>query len=67
MTCSANTLGSRVAAISKYVAKAEAEWRSRCDAEGYVDPPERLVVARERIAEVARMLDALDSRFLRRR
>ncbi len=58
-------LRSEVAAMSKSVAKAETEWRSRCDAEGYVDPPERLVVVKERMKEAARMLDALNTRFPR--
>ena len=56
-----------VSTLSKSVAKAESEWRSRCDAEGYVDPPERLGVVRGRIEEAVRMLDALNTRFPRAR
>jgi hypothetical protein len=58
-------LRSEVSAMSRSVAKAEAEWRSRCDAEGYVDPPERLLLVKERMKEAARMLDALNTRFPR--
>jgi hypothetical protein len=60
-------LRSEVATMSKSVAKAETEWRARCDAEGYVDPPDRLGVVRERIEEAVRMLDALNTRFPRLR
>jgi len=58
-------LRSEVSTMSRSVAKAETEWRSRCDAGGYVDPPERLVVVQERMKEAARMLDALNTRFPR--
>jgi hypothetical protein len=58
-------LRGEVAAMRKNVAKAEAQWRTRCDAEGYVDPPERLVVVRRRMEEATRMLAALNSRFPR--
>ena len=53
--------------MSKNVAKAEARWRTRCAAEGYVDPPERLVVVRRRMEEATRMLEALNARFPRTR
>ncbi|MDT5413030.1 MAG: hypothetical protein QOG14_5250 [Mycobacterium sp.] len=51
--------------MRKSVAKAESEWQSRCDAEGYVDPPDRFGVVQERIKEAVRMLDALNTRFPR--
>jgi hypothetical protein len=60
-------LRSEVSAMRKSVAKAESEWQSRCDAEGYVEPPERLGVVQERIQEAVRMLDALNTRFPRLR
>jgi hypothetical protein len=44
------------------VVKAEADWRSRRDAEGYVVPPERLVLVRDRLAEAVRVLDTLHTR-----
>jgi hypothetical protein len=58
-------LRSEVSAMRKSVAKAESEWQSRCDAEGYVDPPDRFGVVQERIKEAVRMLDALNTRFPR--
>jgi hypothetical protein len=54
-----------IAAMSKNVARAEADWRRRCDADGQVDQPQRLVVVRRRMEEAVRMLDALNTRFLR--
>lgn len=56
-------LHDEVATMTKKLAKAEANWRSRCGADGYVDPPERLVLVRQRLAEAVRMLDALHTRF----
>ena len=44
---------------------AETAWQRRCESEGYVDPPQRLAVLRERIAEARRMLKALSARFPR--
>lgn len=58
-------LRDEVSVLSSSIAKAEAEWQSRCDAGGYVDPPERLGVVKARIDEAVRMLDALDTRFPR--
>jgi hypothetical protein len=52
-----------IAALKNKVADAESAWRRRCEADGYVDPPQQLVVARERIAEARRMLNALNARF----
>ena len=42
----AEILRREIAAMSKKVAKAEVEWQRRCESEGYIDPPERLVVVR---------------------
>jgi hypothetical protein len=56
-------LNDEVATMAKNLAKAEAEWRSRCGSDGYDDPPERLVLVRQRLAEAVRMLDALHTRF----
>jgi hypothetical protein len=56
-------LNNEVNTMTGNVVKAEADWRSRCDTEGYVDPPERLVRVRDRLAEAVRMLDALHTRF----
>ena len=39
--------------------------KRRCESEGYVDPPKRLAVVRERITEARRMLNALNARFPR--
>ena len=47
------------------VTKAETAWQRRCEAEGYVEPPKRLVVVRERLTEARRMLSALNARFPR--
>jgi hypothetical protein len=58
-------LRNETAVMRKNVVKAEADWRRRCDADGYIDPPDRLVVVQERIEEAVRMLDALNARFLR--
>ena len=51
--------------MSEKVVGAETQWQRRCESEGYVDPPERLVVVRERVDEVERMLKALSARFPR--
>jgi hypothetical protein len=52
-----------LSAMKAEAAKAEALWRSRCDAEGLSDPPERLVAIRGRITDVRRMINALNRRF----
>jgi hypothetical protein len=54
-----------ITTMKKKMTDAEAAWQRRCEAEGYVDPPERLAVVRERIAEAKRMLKALNARFPR--
>ncbi|WIM85793.1 hypothetical protein PT015_12600 [Candidatus Mycobacterium wuenschmannii] len=51
--------------MKRKVAKAESAWERRCEADGYVDPPKRLVVVRERLTEARRMLSALNARFPR--
>jgi hypothetical protein len=61
----AEILRREIAAMRKKAAKAEVEWQRRCESEGYIDPPERLVAVRERLDEVDRMLKALRARFLR--
>jgi hypothetical protein len=61
----AKMLRHEIAAMKRTVTDAESEWQNRCDSEGYVDPPERLAVVRERIAEARRMLTALNARFPR--
>jgi hypothetical protein len=61
----AGILRRELVGLKKKVAKAESDWQRRCEAEGYVEPPPRLVVVRERVDEATRMLDALNSRFLR--
>lgn len=54
-----------IATMESKIGKAEALWRRRCEEKGYVDPPCRIAVVRERIEAANRMLDALDARFLR--
>ncbi len=51
--------------MSEKVVAAEVDWHLRCEAEGYVDPPERLVTVQRRIADIKRMLKALSARFPR--
>jgi hypothetical protein len=47
------------------VVKAESAWQKRCESEGYVEPPKRLVIVSERLTEARRMLSALNARFPR--
>jgi hypothetical protein len=54
-----------IAAMKRKLSNAESEWQRRCESEGYIDPPERLAVVRERITEARRMLTALNARFPR--
>lgn len=61
----AKLLKREIAAMKRKLSDAESEWQRRCAAEGYVDPPERLAVVRERITEARRMLAALNARFPR--
>jgi hypothetical protein len=51
--------------LSEKLVTAEVEWHLRCESEGYVDPPRRLVVVQERAADIERMLTALSVRFPR--
>jgi hypothetical protein len=51
--------------MNEKLVAAEVEWHLRCESEGYVEPPERLVAVRERVTEVERMLNALSARFRR--
>lgn len=61
----AEILRSELANMEEKVVAAEAEWHLRCEAEGYVDPPERLATVQGRIADIKRMLLALNARFPR--
>jgi hypothetical protein len=61
----AKILRGELAEMSEKVVAAEVEWHLRCETEGYVDPPERLVTVQARIAEINRMLQALRARFPR--
>jgi hypothetical protein len=61
----AKMLRREIAAMKRNVTNAESEWQHRCESEGYVDPPERLAIVRERITEARRMLTALNARFPR--
>ena len=61
----AKILRGELANMSEKVVAAEVEWHLRCESEGYVDPPERLVRVQGRIADVKRMLNALSTRFPR--
>jgi hypothetical protein len=54
-----------IATMTRKVTKAEAAWQRRCESDGYVDPPQRLVIVQQRIAEARRMLSALRARFPR--
>jgi hypothetical protein len=56
---------STIAVMKRNLSNAESDWQRRCESEGYVDPPERLAVVRERITEARRMLNALNARFPR--
>ena len=61
----AEILRREITTMKRNVTNAESAWQRRCVSEGYVDPPERLAVVRERIVEARRMLKALNSRFPR--
>ena len=54
-----------IEAMKRKVGKAESAWQKRCESEGYVEPPKRLVIVRERLTEARRMLSALNARFPR--
>ena len=51
--------------MKRKVVKAESAWQKRCESQGYVEPPTRLVIVRERLTEARRMLSALNARFPR--
>ena len=61
----AKMLRGEIAGMKRKLSNAESEWQRRCESEGYVDPPERLAVVRERITEARKMLTALNARFPR--
>lgn len=61
----AKILRRELAEMSEKLVAAEVEWHLRCESEGYVEPPERLVIVRERVTEIERMLKALNARFPR--
>ena len=61
----AKMLRHEITAMKRKVSNAESDWQRRCESEGYVDPPERLAVVRERITEARKMLTALNARFPR--
>jgi hypothetical protein len=61
----AKILRGELANMNEKVVAAEVEWHLRCESEGYVDPPERLVTVQGRIADIKRMLKALSARFPR--
>jgi hypothetical protein len=63
----AEVLRDEITTMTAKITKAEANWRRRCQAKGYVEPPGRIAVVLERIEEATRMLDAIDERFLRAR
>ena len=59
----AKILRGELANMNEKVVAAEVVWHLRCESEGYVDPPERLVKVQRRIADIKRMLNALSARF----
>jgi hypothetical protein len=61
----ARALRHDIASMKPKITKAESAWARRCESGGYVDPPHRLVIARERLSEARRMLSALNARFSR--
>jgi hypothetical protein len=54
-----------IESMKRKVVKAESAWQKRCESEGYVEPPKRLVIVRERLTEARRMLSALNAGFPR--
>jgi hypothetical protein len=61
----ARALRHDIVSMKPKITKAESAWARRCESDGYVDPPKRLVIARERLSEARRMLSALNARFPR--
>src|ERR1700679_1658236 len=51
--------------LTEKLVVAEARWLRRCDASGYVDPPERVALVRRRVTDLEGMLNALGARFPR--
>ncbi|MGO8941003.1 MAG: hypothetical protein ACLQLO_29180 [Mycobacterium sp.] len=51
--------------MNEKLVAAEVEWHLRCESEGDVEPPQRLITVRERVAEIEKMLKALGTRFPR--
>ena len=60
----ADVLRNEIATMTVKIAKAEADWRRRCQEKGYIDPPGRIAVVLQRIEEATHMLEAIDARFL---
>lgn len=63
----ADVLRNEIATMTVKIAKAEADWRRRCQEKGYIDPPCRIAVVLRRIEEATHMLEAIDARFLNAR
>jgi hypothetical protein len=61
----ARALRHDIASLTRKITKAESAWERRCESAGYVDPPKRLIIVRERLSEARRMLSALNARFPR--
>jgi hypothetical protein len=61
----ARALRHDIASLKRKITKAESAWERRCESEGYIDPPKRLVIVLERLSEMRRMLTALNARFPR--
>jgi hypothetical protein len=61
----ARALRRDIASLKRKITTAESAWERRCESEGYVEPPKRLVIVRERLTEMRRMLSALNARFPR--
>jgi predicted transcriptional regulator len=61
----AKALRNDIASMTRKITKAESAWERRCESGGYVDPPKRLVIVRDRLSEARRMLNALNARFPR--
>jgi len=61
----AKALRNDIASMTRKITKAESAWERRCESGGYVDPPKRLVIVRDRLSEARRMLAALNARFPR--
>jgi hypothetical protein len=51
--------------LTEKLVVAEARWLRRCEARGYVDPPERIALVRRRVTDLEGMLKALGARFPR--